>query len=50
MINKMKKILLITLLPVLLSGCWDYEDINNIYDQLYTYQKSGDNHETIKKD
>lgn len=29
MINKMKKILLITLLPVLLSGCWDYEDINN---------------------
>ena len=28
----------------------NYEDINKIYDQLYTYQKSGDNHETIKKD
>lgn len=28
MINRAKKILLITILLIFLSGCWDYEDIN----------------------
>lgn len=29
MINKIKKILLIAMLPLVLSGCWDYEDIDH---------------------